>query len=154
MVDHGVIESMAIYHSEVLVMGLISGGLFLNPFVLSSLMHALVRPRLQFVTHTLNSASTGQDNKIHERKSGIMFHKREVRRVKRRRIPDRKRRVEPQQARIRYWTRRERLRIKYIQIQKQRSVSEEEIVRIARNLSDIDLPFCTPCEGRDLSNET
>jgi hypothetical protein len=111
---------------------------------------------LQFATsHTLNSVSTGQDNKIHKRKgafeSGIMFHKREVRLVKGRRILDRKRRVKPQQARIRYWTHQERLRIKCIRIQKQGPVSEEETARIARNLSDFHLPTC---EERDLSNET
>jgi hypothetical protein len=84
-----------------------------------------------------------------------MFHKRDVRRVKGRRIRDRKRRVEPQQARIKYWTRRERLRIKYDQIHEQICASEEEISRIARNLSDLHLPFLAPtCDEHDLSNET
>jgi hypothetical protein len=86
--------------------------------------------------------------------SRIMFHKREVRRVKGRRIRDRKRRVEPQQTQIKYWTRQERLRIKYIQNHKQRCVSEDEIARIARNLSDLHLPFLAPtCDERDLSSE-
>ncbi len=84
-----------------------------------------------------------------------MFHKRDVRRVKGRRIRDRKRRVEPQQARIKYRARRERLRIKSTQIHEQKCVSEEEIARIARNLSDLRLPFLAPtCDERDLSNET
>jgi hypothetical protein len=81
----------------------------------------------------------------------IMFHKRDVRRVKGRRIRDRMLRVEPQQARIKYWTRRGRLRIKFTQIHEKICVSEEEISRIARNLSDLHLPFLdTTC---DRSNE-
>jgi hypothetical protein len=86
--------------------------------------------------------------------AGIMFHKQDVRCVKGR-IRDRKRRLEPQHARIKYWTRRGRLRIKCAQIHKQICISEEEIPRIARNFSDFRLPFlAATCDGHDLSNET